>query len=116
MHKILIIDDEEGALDIIEACIKQSSTTIYKALDGKEGWEAYKSVNPDLVITDYSMPGYNGLELAMMIKKENPHCPIILVSGYQGLDEETKSQFTMTFKKPFNIKNFQEFVATLIEK
>ena len=116
MPKILIVDDEPGALEILEACIEDTATTIYKALDGKEGWETYIKVKPDIVITDYRMPGYNGLELATMIKKENPTCPIVLVSGCMNINDEMNSHFTMTFRKPFNIPQFRKSILALSEK
>jgi len=51
--------------------------------DGLEAWDRVHRVRPHLVISDYQMPGLNGLDLAerMFQDKELRHVPIILLTG-----------------------------------
>ena len=115
MSKILIVDDNKGTMDLIESCIIDLCENIFKARDGKLGWETYKKVKPDLVITDYRMPGLDGIELAKLIEKDRPKCPVILLSGYDDMDEKVKSYFTKIFAKPFPIRIFHLTVKQLLD-
>ncbi|MFK7827313.1 MAG: response regulator [Oligoflexales bacterium] len=116
MNKVLIVDDSPDILDLIESCIEDVSTTVFKALDVKSGWVTFKETKPDLVITDYKMPDADGYELVKLIKKESPHCPVILVTGYSGVDDDILSLFTKVFTKPFPSIQLKKTVTILLEK
>ena len=113
MPKILIVDDDQGTLNLIESCVIRITPRVYKARDGEEGWDTYKEVTPDLVITDYKMPRLDGYQLAKLIEKQNPSCPMILVSGYDDIDEIVKSHFENIYAKPFSIPSFLKTVRFL---
>ena len=57
---------------------------VYEADDGASGLEAFIQWMPDIIITDFAMPIYDGLELTKIIRQPgcnaNPHIPIIMVS------------------------------------
>src|SRR5258708_14928571 len=59
---------------------------VYEAEDGATALEMYSHYVPDIVITDWSMPIFDGLELAQMIRqpesKGNPYAPIIMLTGH----------------------------------
>jgi len=67
----------------------------------------------DLIVTDYDMPGMNGVELAKIVKKRFPHIPIIMIAGAIGPDVvemAEKSGISRIFYKPPNVK---ELLATV---
>ena len=113
MFKILIIDDDEDILDLIEMATNGLAAKIFKAYDGKKGWDTFIEERPDVVITDYKMPGLDGYELAQLIRKESPHCLIILLTGTENLEEKVRSQFSHIAPKPFSIVDFQKTLKTL---
>jgi two-component system cell cycle sensor histidine kinase/response regulator CckA len=82
LKTILIVDDNK---DTLTAMGKMATHLGYRALTSQDGWSALSIINKgnsvDLVITDYQMPGMNGLELAGMLKQRDPPLPVILVSG-----------------------------------
>src|SRR5207237_5775728 len=59
---------------------------VYEAEDGATALEMYSHYVPDIVITDWSMPIIDGLELAKMIRqpesKRNPYAPIIMLTRH----------------------------------
>ena len=114
MSKVLIVDDSQGTLDIIEHCVHRFTKDTITASDGSSAWELFLEHKPDLVITDYKMPGMNGLELALQIEKVRKELPIILVTGCDDVDENVKSHFKNIFSKPFSIGRFQNTVKKLL--
>jgi CheY-like chemotaxis protein len=70
----------------------------------------------DIVITDQSMPGMGGIELARAITALRPNLPIILVSGYSQIDEaETASANIREFvRKPFTSNAFGAAIASAL--
>ena len=80
--KILIIDDMEMVINSIAGIISDEiECQIIKATSGYEGIEKFRTENPDIIITDYQMPGLSGVEVIRAIKKENPAKIIILKSA-----------------------------------
>ena len=82
MKLILVVDDDEFAL----TAMHQLLSPHYKLALCKYSEEAPKLIeklSPDLVVTDYQMPGLNGSELAAWIKssEEYSSIPVIVVSG-----------------------------------
>jgi two-component system response regulator AtoC len=82
MEKILIIDDNKLIRRVLKETLKKIGYVTIEAEDGEEGLRLFHSENPELVITDYQMPGINGLEVLSEIRKLNAIIPVILLTGY----------------------------------
>lgn len=80
--KIFIADDHEILLDgIAEILAGDPDICIAgRAADGKQALEALAEADADLLITDYHMPGINGLELIRSLKVRKPDVKIIVLS------------------------------------
>lgn len=78
-------------MKIIWICKKHFSVffkgmdNIIYAKDGEEGLRFYKKENPDIIVTDISMPKKDGIEMIKEIRKENKEIPIIITTSH---DEE----------------------------
>jgi len=81
--------------------------------------EALKSICDgagDVIITDFNLPGMNGLELTKIMRKRNINTPVILVSAIQGNDFEATSLslgIAAVFTKPINILEIKETIDRL---
>ena len=80
-RKILIVDDEEKVLRALERTLMDDTYTVETACDGKEALEKLKVSPTDIVLSDYMMPGMNGLELFEQIKQLYPDIIRILITG-----------------------------------
>ncbi|MDX8396851.1 MAG: response regulator [Mariprofundaceae bacterium] len=105
------VDDETIIRDLLEAFISDAE---YESI-GFESAEAYidylnspNFVNPTAVISDVTMPGMNGYELALRIREKYPFQKIILVTG--NADDahhgHAASQLCYTLDKPFKPESF----------
>ena len=65
---ILIADDDQSTLQLLEKDLKKWGYTISLAQDGKEAWSKLQSAPYDLVVSDWMMPGIDGLELCRRIR------------------------------------------------
>ncbi|MEM6665290.1 MAG: response regulator [Pseudomonadota bacterium] len=83
----LVVDDNAHMRRIIRALLHSfGSREVYEAEDGAEGLEAVEAFSPDIVITDWVMPIFDGAELVRMIRNPNggahAFVPIIMLTGY----------------------------------
>ncbi len=79
MSRILIVDDEPQILRMLRASLTSSGYDVVCAANGMEGFEAFRRTNPDLVITDMSMPELDGVALTEEIRRLSK-VPIIILS------------------------------------
>ncbi|MCX5815763.1 MAG: response regulator [Proteobacteria bacterium] len=71
MHTILIVDDSPSALKLLNALLSKDQTyQIYQAGNAEEGIEIARDIRPDIIISDYYMPGKDGLEFCREIKND----------------------------------------------
>jgi putative two-component system response regulator len=91
MHTILIVDDVQENLEILEA-ILEDTYKIVKANGGVKALEILYNANPDLILTDLSMPGMDGFELLEKIREDETYVsiPVIIVTGYDDVYPEEK--------------------------
>lgn len=83
---LLFVDDEPMIMQTFTRALKYRMKEVYTASDGKSAWEAYLQYRPDIVVTDIMMPSISGLELAQMIKKDDPDVEVIIASAYDEKD------------------------------
>jgi CheY-like chemotaxis protein len=88
--RILCIDDEAEIRDVMHDVLELDHHHVTIAKGGKEGLELFRSAlragKPyEAVITDLTMPEFDGRRVARAIKAESPRTPIIMLTGWGGL-------------------------------
>ena len=78
---ILIVDDNEQCQNLMKSSLYSSGITVYCASSGDEALRKMAEKTFSFLITDYNMPGMNGLELARAARAIAPDLNIILVTG-----------------------------------
>ena len=68
-HRVLIVDDSRLHRRILSSSVKRWGFEIYEAASGEEAIEICGSMSPDIVISDWMMPGMNGLEFCDAFRK-----------------------------------------------
>jgi CheY-like chemotaxis protein len=120
MTTILIVDDEFLIADILSLALEDEGYHTLTANSGHKALEVLSRTRPDLVITDYMMPGMTGVELATAIGGEprHAHIPVMLMSGAQGyIGVSRPDLFVHVFDKPFDIDTVvSQIKRTLILK
>lgn len=85
MNKVLIIDDEPWAREVVKALgdwDRLRLTIVGEAEDGKEGLRLIQELEPQIVMTDMRMPGVDGVELLQQLNSRFPSLKVVVMSGY----------------------------------
>jgi CheY-like chemotaxis protein len=78
---ILVVDDEEAVGYVFERYLTIKGYRVSVAHSGAQALEAFAADRPDLVITDYKMPGMNGDELLRRLRSIEPGLPAVMISA-----------------------------------
>lgn len=88
---VLLVDDNRDGLLVRRALLEEAGYAIQLAASGEEALKLFAPAAFDVVVTDYRMPGMNGVELIARIRQVDPNARIVLLSGFVeplGLTEE----------------------------
>lgn len=80
--RILFVDDEPTIARTLALIARAHGYESKAALSGSEALALLDEFTPDILVTDYSMPGTNGLELAAQVARECPGCRLFLLTAY----------------------------------
>ena len=120
-ERILFVDDEGVLLFVGTMTLEQNG---YKVTGMPNGEAALRELlgNPngyDVVLTDLSMPGMSGLQLADQVRKIRADLPVILTSGYINPDDQAKADrlgIRAILTKPVDTKELLATLAAMFEK
>ena len=86
---VLCIDDEQTALQLRQTVLESAGYRVLTAKSGALGIQSFKSEPVHAVVLDYWMADMNGMQVAREIRKLNPSIPIIILSAYGELLDES---------------------------
>jgi DNA-binding response OmpR family regulator len=78
---VLVVDDESMIADSLADILRRSGYAAVPAYDGEAALETALLMPPELLISDVVLPGMNGIELAITVRRIFPDCKVILSSG-----------------------------------
>lgn len=119
MAKILIVDDEKDLGYILEKILKIEGHQITSLLNGYEAIEEIKKSHYDLVLMDIRLPGINGVETFIQIKKINPKIKVIIMTGFavEDLIEKALNEGAYAcIHKPFDLQQLIKLIQEIIAK
>jgi CheY-like chemotaxis protein len=79
--RVLVVDDEPVIADTIVTILAHNGYAATAAYDADVALESALVAPPDVLITDVYLPGMNGVDLALTIKRVFPDCGVLLFSG-----------------------------------
>ncbi|HAG60046.1 MAG TPA: diguanylate cyclase response regulator [Arthrobacter bacterium] len=87
--KVLVADDDPGSLLVARAAVERSGHDCLTAADGDEAWALYLEHQPDVVVTDWMMPGMDGLALCRAIRARGAdlYTYIVLLTSQGSRDD-----------------------------
>lgn len=118
MADILVVDDD----DVIRETLHELLSANYSCQTADTAEEALKKLEGqrfDVVLTDISMPGLNGMELLKRVVEKYPGTPVIIISGHsdqdhaQGLIRRGAFDYLL---KPFRLEVVESSVRRAIEQ
>jgi CheY-like chemotaxis protein len=120
--RFLVVDDNAHMRHIVRQLLHGfGSRDIHESEDGADGLESFTRHTPDIVITDWTMPIFDGLELTRAIRQPganlNPFVPIIMLSGHsekKRVLEARDAGVTEFLTKPIAAKALYERILSVV--
>ena len=81
MSKILIVDDDPAIVSSTADMLRAFSFEVITSTDGRKGFEMAVSQAPDVVILDWMMPGYSGMQFITDYRKQGYQTPVLFLTA-----------------------------------
>ena len=120
-ERIMIVDDEETIVTLLGRMLSGIGYTVTGHLDAGEALDAFRTdpAAVDLVITDFAMPGMNGIELAERLRADKDDLPVILCTGYGELVDDrrlARAGIRVRQSKPIHRRELAECVRAVLDE
>jgi len=112
---ILLVDDEALVRQATLALLHDLGHQVVEADNGAAALDHLRLHPVDILITDYLMPGMSGLELAREARKSVPDLPVLMITGFADLADDTASDVSR-LPKPFNIDELARSIESEIAR
>jgi CheY-like chemotaxis protein len=116
---ILLVDDSKDGLLVRRTLLEEVGYSVQVAKNGEEGLKLFESCKFDLVVTDFSMPRMNGLELIGRIRALNPLMGTVLLSRFVeplGMNEANTGADAVIAKNSSEPANLLRAVKRLLNR
>lgn len=121
MARIVVIDDSRLMRKVLRAYLENGGHTVEEWEPGAamEIYEKIGATKPDLLLTDFQMPGANGATVAKMARKAMPNLPIVVLTALRDpevMELLKRSQVTEILNKPCTEEQLLACVARALGK
>ncbi|MFO7985138.1 MAG: response regulator [Desulfatiglandaceae bacterium] len=117
--RVLLVDDEETLLEYLSKRLLREGFTVKATFSGEEAIEVAADDNFDVAVVDLKMPGMDGVETQLKLKKLQPFLQTIVLTGHGAIDTALESGRQNAFKyllKPIEYDNLVDTIKEAYEK
>jgi len=111
------VDDDEGIRENLAELLSMEQYRTFTAANAEEALNRLRSNHVDLLLTDFQMPGANGVELIEAARQDHPDLPAILITAfpyvYEQIDPGRRRGVTLLLK-PFAADEVLGIVARIV--
>jgi PAS domain S-box-containing protein len=112
---VLVVDDDKS---VLKSTTRMLDSLGYAAVVAESGGEALRLIASepefDLVLADFAMPEMNGVELARALRTMHPNLPVILVTGYAGINALKEFDETRILQKPYQEDDLMDKIVAAL--
>jgi DNA-binding NtrC family response regulator len=115
---LLIIDDDPHVLQGLKEILEGENYDVETAADGETGLGRVQERSFDLVLTDLSLPGLDGMEILHFLVRHQPHCLCIIITGHGSIKNAVDSMRLGAFHyltKPVDPQELRLVVSRALE-
>ncbi|MBW2507150.1 MAG: sigma-54-dependent Fis family transcriptional regulator [Deltaproteobacteria bacterium] len=108
--RVLVIDDDPGVRDYMEALVSRQGYEVTAAADGEEALKNLETTQPDLITLDVVLPGMDGLQTLEKLKQRLPDVPVVMLSGHgqaRNIVEAMRRGASDFLRKPFEVEELE---------
>jgi CheY-like chemotaxis protein len=121
MAKIVFCEDDEFLQKLVRLILRSTPHEVFTASNGLEGFALIEREQPDLILTDISMPGWDGFQLADAVKAQ-PHLaiiPLVFVTAFaqrMDVEEATRHGAAGYLLKPFSAALLRATITEFLDR
>jgi DNA-binding NtrC family response regulator len=117
---ILFVDDDQNFLCSAEEALQNLGYRVIVKTDGQEALSVFREgIKVDVVITDYQMPGMNGLEFMSALRKKGLSMPMVMLSAYSDVETYFKALSLGAYEvtsKPISARELSAIVQAALSR
>ena len=116
---LLIIDDNQGSLDLLSTALAQPGLEILTASNPEEGIDLFCARHPQIVLTDLVMPNLSGTEVLERIMEIDPATDVILMTAHYSTEsavEAIRKGASDYLNKPVSIGALRERIGKVVKE
>lgn len=118
--KILFVDDEENVLRALKRLFADEDYNILTTTSGFEGLKIIQEERPQIIVSDYRMPGMNGIDFLTKAYIRNPDAVRIILSGYADtavvIEAINEGQIYKLIPKPWNDDELKIAISNAVDR
>jgi CheY-like chemotaxis protein len=114
---ILVVDDEFGIAEVLEALLTDAGHRVLTAMNGKHGLQRLAEIAPDMVFLDYMMPVMDGPSMlrAMQATPAYQPIPVIMMSSLpEAAVAAAAAGYRAFLRKPFMLRSVTEIIDQVL--
>ena len=116
--RILVVDDNDLFRGVISQILSRLGYEVSSAESGEKGLGVFLRNEFDMVLSDYDMPGMDGVALACSIKKVSPRTPVVIMTGVgrETVLSRKSTAVDEVISKPFTLAEIDELILNVSGK
>jgi len=116
--RILVVDDNNLFRGVISQILSRLGYEVSSADSGEKGLGVFLRNEFDMVLSDYDMPGMDGVALACSIKKVSPRTPVVIMTGVgrETVLSRKSTAVDEVISKPFTLAEIDELILNVSGK
>jgi CheY-like chemotaxis protein len=117
-EKILVVDDNNVLLIVVAKMLSLLGYEVSSADSGANGLNVFRKSNFDIVLSDYDMPGMDGVAFACSVKECSPRTPVVIMtgSGRESVFSRKSAAVDEVISKPFTLAEIDETIQNVAGK
>ncbi len=116
--RVLVVDDEERMAAVVAGALERAGWECVACGSGEAALAELDRREPDVLVTDWKMPGMDGVELLRQVRARRPRLPVILLTAYASVRSAVEAMREGAFDyvaKPFDNDELRAAVARALE-
>ena len=119
--KVLLVDDEAGLREAVQAYLEDSGFTVEAASNASEGWDKLQVSTPDVLISDIMMPQVDGYQFLQQVREDPRYksLPVVFLTA-RGMTSDRIQGYSAGvdayLSKPFDPEELVAIVTNLIDR
>jgi len=115
---ILVVDDNKFLRIVVSKMLSLLGYDVLSTDNGENGLSLFLKNKFDIVLSDYEMPGMDGVAFACSIKKSSPRTPVVIMTGAgkEAVFSRESTAVDGVISKPFTLAGIDETIQNLLSR